>query len=184
MQKAERPRCAAQGNLPRAAGGEMREVAEAPSRADEAALARIVAVHRLPDVVGIGHRRLPVRIVAHPDGAWADRIRLSANDSARAAGNMRKRLECLRDRPVVTRMDERRGGEADEIEFGERRALAVELGEVAEHSAPERGAGERAPRRAIELDRRRTGRPGTAGKRALEIRGRRDEHNRERRAEP
>ena len=48
---------------------------------------------------------------------------------------------------------------------------------------PNRSAGKRAPRRAIELDGRRTGRPGAAGKRAFEIRGRRDEHDRERRAE-
>ena len=88
-----------------------------------------------------------------PIGARADRIGLSADEGAHAAGDVRKRLQCLRDRPVVTRMNKRRGGEADEIELVERRALAVELGEVAEHSAAEAGARKGAPRRAIELDR-------------------------------
>ena len=45
-------------------------------------------------------------------------------------------------RTIVAGMDECGGGEADEVEPVDRRALAVELGEVAEHAAADPGAGE------------------------------------------
>ena len=96
---------------------------------------------------------------------------------------MRQRLEPFGDRAVVARVDQRRGGEADEVEFGERRTLAVELGEIAEHAAAEPRAGESAARGAVERDGGRAGRPGAARQRAFQIGRRRDQHDRERRTE-
>ena len=57
---------------------------------------------------------------------------------------MGQRLQSLGDRAVVACMDERRSGEADEIEPVERRPLAIELGEKAEHAAAETGLGKMA----------------------------------------
>ena len=60
MHHAEGAGEAAQRDGRSAAIGEMREIAEVPGGAEQAALARIVAVHRLADVVGVvGDRRAP-----------------------------------------------------------------------------------------------------------------------------
>ena len=66
-------------------------------------------------------------------------------------------------------MDQRGGGEADEVELLERRALAVQLGEVAEHAAAELAPGKAPARRRGKRLERRAWRPDAAGKGAFQV---------------
>ena len=84
----------------------MREIGEIPDRANEPALARVVAVHGLAQVLRVGLRGSTIGIEAHANGAGADHEGLAATEGAHALRHGGKRFKALRHRAVIARMDE------------------------------------------------------------------------------
>ncbi len=156
------------------AGRHVGDVAELPGGAEQAALARVHAGERDPAVLRIAGRRGAVGIVAGAERAGPDPIGLAAGEGAGAGDHMGQRFQRLHHRDVVGGMHDRAGGVDHEIQQLGRRPLAVQLGEIREHAAAERLAGEGGARRAVDLGGLGAGRPDAAGQGAFQIRGRAD----------
>src|SRR5690242_395296 len=89
VERAEGAGEAAKGDGRGAIAGERGEIGEGPDGADEAALARVIAVHRLAHIVRIGLRRGAIGIEAHADGAGTYGERLLPDEGAHALGHCR-----------------------------------------------------------------------------------------------